>query len=98
MGSEMCIRDSPLKVRGRAMSIATLSNWLANLLVTFTFPLMITTIGTSISFWVYASMGMANLIFAFFLVPETKGYTLEEIEAWWRKKQTDREWNEACGS
>ena len=47
---------------------------------------MITTIGTSISFWVYAFMGVANLIFAFFLVPETKGYTLEEIEAWWRKK------------
>lgn len=73
----------PLRVRGRAMSIATVGNWGSNLLITFTFPLLIAAVGNSITFWVYAVMGVLALIFSFVLVPETKGRTLEEIEEQW---------------
>ena len=73
----------PLRVRGRAMSIATLSNWGSNLLITFTFPLLIAATGNSITFWVYAVLGIFAWIFSYSLVPETKERTLEEIEEQW---------------
>lgn len=75
----------PLRVRGRAMSLATFSNWAANLLVTFTFPLMIAWINEPVTFWIYALIGLMGIIFTFWLVPETKGRTLEQIEAQWIK-------------
>jgi SP family galactose:H+ symporter-like MFS transporter len=73
----------PLRIRGRAMSVATVTNWLANLLITFTFPLMIAAIGPSATFWIYAAIGVIGFFFCWSLVPETKGRTLEEIEKEW---------------
>jgi MFS transporter, SP family, galactose:H+ symporter len=75
----------PLRVRGRAMSIATFANWLSNMLIGFTFPLLIVGLGAPITFWFYALIGIAALVFTYRLVPETKGRTLEEIEAHWFK-------------
>ena len=80
----------PLRIRGRAMSLATFANWAANWIVTLTFPLLIDGIGESITFWIYAAMGVAALLFCHALVPETKGRTLEEIEAEWREPNTRR--------
>ena len=74
----------PTRVRGRAMSLATFANWGSNLLVTFTFPLLIAALGGSATFWIYGAMGILAWIFCYRLVPETKGRTLEEIEASWR--------------
>ncbi|MGA7876129.1 MAG: sugar porter family MFS transporter [Desulfoferrobacter sp.] len=79
----------PLGVRGRAMSIATVSNWGSNLLITFTFPLLIAAVGNSITFWVYAVLGVVALIFSSILVPETKGRTLEEIEQQWLREDVE---------
>ncbi len=76
----------PLRVRGRAMSVATFFNWGSNLLVTFTFPLMIAAIHESFTFWVFAALGVIALIFSYAMVPETKGRSLEEIEAHWFKQ------------
>jgi SP family galactose:H+ symporter-like MFS transporter len=75
----------PLRIRGRAMSVATLTNWLSNLLITFTFPLMIAAIGPSATFWIYAGVGVIGFFFCWSLVPETKGRSLEEIEQDWFK-------------
>jgi len=74
----------PLKIRGLSMSIATIANWGANLLVAMTFLSLLQTLGRPITFWLYAAMGLAAWIFSYFLVPETKGRSLEEIEAHWR--------------
>ena len=75
----------PLKIRGRAMSIATVMNWGSNLLVALTFLSLLRSFGRPATFWLYALTGVLAWIFVYQLVPETKGKTLEEIEAQWRE-------------
>ena len=74
----------PLKIRGVAMSIATSANWGANLFVALTFLTLIQATGRSLTFWIYGLVGVAAWLFTWFLVPETKGRSLEEIEAHWK--------------
>ena len=74
----------PVKIRGLAMSIATVANWGANLLVALTFLTLIHFLGRPGTFWLYGMVGIGGWIFAFILVPETKGRSLEDIEAHWR--------------
>jgi SP family galactose:H+ symporter-like MFS transporter len=71
----------PLNIRGKAMSIASLSNWGSNFLVSLTFLLLIDAFGQTGTFWLYAAVGVVAWVFVWFWVPETKGRTLEEIEA-----------------
>jgi SP family galactose:H+ symporter-like MFS transporter len=77
----------PLKIRGSAEGVAAGTNWAANFLVTVTFLTLAQTIGASWTFWLYAALAVAAWIFCYTLVPETKGRTLEEIEAAWRIKK-----------
>jgi len=70
----------PLKIRGLAEGTAAASNWAANLLVSLTFLTLVQALGPSRTFWLYALFGVAAWIFCYYLVPETKGRTLEEIE------------------
>jgi SP family galactose:H+ symporter-like MFS transporter len=81
----------PLKVRGLAMSIASEANWGSNLIVALTFLTLIQFIGRSGTFWFYAVIGAFAFVFAYLLVPETKGSTLEEIENHWRAGKHPRE-------
>ena len=76
----------PLSVRGRAVSIATMTSWGCNLIVSFTFLSLLKAIGPSYTFWIYALVGVLGFIFVWKLVPETKGRTLEEIEETLKKK------------
>jgi sugar porter (SP) family MFS transporter len=71
----------PLAVRGRAMSLASLSNWGFNLLVTLTFLDLINLCGRVGTFLIYAALTLVGIAFTSALVPETKGRSLEEIEA-----------------
>jgi SP family galactose:H+ symporter-like MFS transporter len=75
----------PLKVRGAAMSIATVANWGLNLVVALTFLSLVQALGRPWSFWLYAIIGIAAWVFIYLLVPETKGRSLEEIEEHWRR-------------
>ncbi len=70
----------PLALRGRAMSLATISNWGFNLLVTITFLGLIDLFGRPGTFLLYAVLTVVALVFTAVLVPETKGRSLEEIE------------------
>ena len=81
----------PVKIRGLAMSIATVANWGANLLVALTFLTLIQFMGRPGTFWLYGLVGIAAWIFAYILVPETKGRSLEDIEAHWREGKHPRE-------
>jgi SP family galactose:H+ symporter-like MFS transporter len=74
----------PQRIRGLAMSLATLVNWGANLVVALTFLSLIDLIGTSATFWLYAVLAAVALLFTWALVPETKGKTLEQIESHWQ--------------
>ncbi len=60
---------------------ATMANWGANLLVTLTFVTLINRLGTSSTFWVYTLVCLAAPLFTYLLVPETKGHSLEQIQA-----------------
>jgi hypothetical protein len=62
------------------MSLATISNWGFNLLVTVTFLSLIDLCGRAGAFLVYAVLTLVALVFTAMLVPETKGRSLEEIE------------------
>ncbi|XVF56529.1 hypothetical protein PTKIN_Ptkin06aG0128400 [Pterospermum kingtungense] len=71
----------PLRLRGRGLSIAVLVNFGANALVTFAFSPLKAWLGAGIVFYVFGVIAVLSLFFIFFIVPETKGLTLEEIEA-----------------
>jgi sugar porter (SP) family MFS transporter len=71
----------PLNIRGKAMSVASLANWGSNFIVALTFLLLIDAFGQTGTFWLYGAIGLVAWVFVYFLVPETKGRTLEEIEA-----------------
>ncbi|XP_015878513.3 D-xylose-proton symporter-like 2 isoform X1 [Ziziphus jujuba] len=71
----------PLRLRGRGLSIAVLVNFGANALVTFAFSPLEALVGAGIVFYGFGVIAVASLVFIFFIVPETKGLTLEEIEA-----------------
>jgi len=71
----------PLKLRGRGLSVAVLVNFASNALVTFAFSPLEDLIGTGVLFASFGVIAVASLAFIFCIVPETKGLTLEEIEA-----------------
>jgi sugar porter (SP) family MFS transporter len=71
----------PLKVRSKAAGVGTMANWTFNFIVSLTFLLLIDALGRSGAFWFYGAVGLLTLAFCWFLVPETKGRTLEEIQA-----------------
>jgi sugar porter (SP) family MFS transporter len=77
----------PLKIRGSAEGVAAGTNWAANFVVSLTFLTLAETMGASWTFWLYALLAIGAWIFSFALVPETKGRTLEQIEAAWRTKK-----------
>ena len=80
----------PLRIRGRAMSVGTVANWSANLIVALSFLTLTQVLGNAFTFWLYGVITIGAWLFAFFLVPETKGKTLEEIEAHWRAGKQPR--------
>jgi MFS transporter, SP family, sugar:H+ symporter len=71
----------PLSVRGTAMGVAIFLHWGANFLVSQTFPIMLDSWGPGPVFLGYAAIGVGAFVFVRALVPETKGRSLEEIEA-----------------
>ena len=73
----------PTRLRGAGSSISTVGNWTANLIISITFLTLINMLGKSITFWIYAAFAVVEIIFVWFLVPETKNKPLEEIEDYW---------------
>ena len=71
----------PNEVRGLAMSVAVSSLWIACFLVTFSFPILNQRLGAAGTFWTYAVICFAGFLFIWRCIPETRGKTLEEIEA-----------------
>ena len=63
-----------------ATSIATVVGWVGNLIISFTFLSLLDLIGEAATFFSYAVVAVLGFVFVWFLVPETKGRTLEEIQ------------------
>ncbi|TWU42640.1 MFS transporter [Novipirellula artificiosorum] len=75
----------PNRVRGRAMSVGTFAVWGGCLLVAQTFPWLLEKAGPAFTFWLYAVLVFPAIPLTIWLLPETKGRTLEDIENGWRK-------------
>jgi len=76
----------PIKIRGLAQGTAATANWAANLLVSMTFLSLVDALGPSPTFALYGILAVGSWIFSYYLVPETKGRSLEEIERSWRSR------------
>jgi sugar porter (SP) family MFS transporter len=83
----------PTAVRGRALGIATFCLWIADYVVTQTFPIMdapgswfVVNFNRAFPFYTYAFFCVVLVIVVWRLVPETKGKSLEEIGQSWRKR------------
>jgi sugar porter (SP) family MFS transporter len=74
----------PNRIRARAASLSTASNWLANFVVSLTFPILRDSLGSSLTFALYAVFGIVAIGFVLRRVPETRGKSLEQIAAGWR--------------
>lgn len=70
----------PLAIRGAAMAVATLFNWLANFAVSLTFPSLTALAGVGTVFTAYAVVGVVLFPIVLRVVPETKGRSLESLE------------------
>lgn len=84
----------PTAIRGRALGLATFCLWIADYVVTQTFPIMddanswfVKQFNHAFPFYVYATFCVVLVLVVWRLVPETKGKTLEEIERTWRGRQ-----------
>ena len=95
----------PLQLRGLGASLGSLSVWLFNSIVSFTFFKIVKALtipGKEIltegedlgnpagAFWFYGGIAFLALIWGYFYVPETKGVSLEQIECFWRKRESPR--------
>ncbi|WP_337043347.1 sugar porter family MFS transporter [Emticicia sp. 17c] len=76
----------PLKIRGFASSMGSFNHWVFDFCVAYTFPIMAaTSLGTNGGiFFIYTLVVLLGLLFAKFVVFETKGMSLEDIEARWK--------------
>ncbi len=75
----------PNAIRGKAMALATLSLWIGNFLVGQLTPVMLEGLGSAWTFWLFALCCSPALWLTFKLIPETKGRSLENIEAFWKQ-------------
>ncbi len=80
----------PLKIRGFAMSAATVANFAFNFIVVLSFLPMLETFGKAPTFMFFGLITVLSLFFVYFFVPETKGISLEKIEDNWRNHVSPR--------
>ncbi len=76
----------PNRLRSKGMSIAIVSLWTACTIVTIVFPIMLEKLSGGITFLIFALICLANLLYVWRYVPETKGKTLEELEKQFAEK------------
>ncbi|XP_070589655.1 solute carrier family 2, facilitated glucose transporter member 12 [Erythrolamprus reginae] len=69
----------PAGIRGRAIAFTSSINWGVNLLISSTFLTVTNLLGLPWIFFIYALMSLATLAFVIICIPETKGYSLEQI-------------------
>lgn len=78
----------PTKVRGRGMSIATTALWIVGYLGNQMFPILQKHLGSDGTFWLFSSGALLTIVLVGWLVPETKGRSLEEITKFWMEQKS----------
>jgi MFS family permease len=77
----------PNRIRGTAMTVPVLTQWVANAMVVLLFPYAFNRLGKDVTFGILAATSLLQAVFTWFFVPETKGKSLEEIEGFWEDKE-----------
>ncbi|TKK71867.1 MFS transporter [Ilyomonas limi] len=77
--------------RGMAMSVCIFFLWTSVYVVSQSFPMLLASIGSAFTFWIYMLMSVLAFLFVYKLIPETKGKSLEEIERFWKVKNVEAE-------
>ncbi|HLR38344.1 MAG TPA: sugar porter family MFS transporter [Chitinophagaceae bacterium] len=80
----------PTSIRGRAMALGTLSLWVGNFFIGQLTPMMLDGIGPAGTFWIFAIICSPTLWLIWKFIPETKGRSLEDIEAYWERRKQSR--------
>ncbi len=70
----------PNRVRGVAVATCTFALWVGCFTLTYSFPILNSSLGSYGTFWIYALICALSGIYLYFGLPETKGKSLEEIE------------------
>lgn len=70
----------PAETKAVASGIAVMLNWFLVFLVTKTFPMMNDELGADVTFWIFAGIMVAATAFTYFIIPETKGKSSQEIQ------------------
>ncbi|MDR1339670.1 MAG: sugar porter family MFS transporter [Prevotellaceae bacterium] len=70
----------PNRVRGAAMSLSALVLWIGNFSLTYSFPSILKGIGWANNFWLYGAICLLGFVILYFILPETKNKSLEQIE------------------
>lgn len=73
----------PTRIRGTAMTVPVLTQWVANAVVVLLFPAALHQLGQAPTFAILGAFSLAQALFTWKFVPETKNRTLEEIEEFW---------------
>jgi MFS transporter, SP family, galactose:H+ symporter len=76
----LCSEVQPLKGRDFGIAASTFTNWGTNFVVGVSFLSLMAGIGNAQTFWLYAALNAVFIVLTLWLVPETKGVTLEQIE------------------
>jgi MFS transporter, SP family, xylose:H+ symportor len=82
----------PNQIRDKALALAVAAQWIANYLVSWSFPILnnnptlVANFNHGFPYWVYGFMAVLAALFTWKFIPETKGHTLEELESFWDRK------------
>ncbi len=80
----------PNQIRGKAMAIAVAAQWIANFVISWTFPILdnnpflVRGFHHGFAYWIYGVASLLAALFVWKIVPETKGRSLEQMEELWQ--------------
>lgn len=77
----LCSEIQPLKSRDFGIACSTTTNWVSNMIIGATFLSLLEGVGSAQTFWLYAILNIAFIFLTIYIVPETKGVSLEKIES-----------------
>ena len=86
----------PLAIRGRASGLASSFNWIGSFLVGLLFPIMTATMSQDAVFAIFGVICVLGVLFVTLRVPETRGRTLEDIEANTNRRRSEKKQEKAA--